>query len=399
MRLLFSILLGPLLIYPLRSSAADAPTPPVVSTGTAVSTDTAMGLPLSMDKGPWVLGEILLLSPKGLISDRSLRDRVRGRRDMLYTRSDIESDIGNLKRELSVESARAEIFAIPETQVQPEFYSIAASSHQVRLVFHIIRKKSSVAAPAAKGPSKIPPAAVSGVILTPTAYRGAGKYSSPGLGLDFNAAYFIGRLYGKNTFSNSINKTNYIDRLGVWILSTDGKMQVQSETKWRPALSVGVQGALLFRDSPQPNINTPTVSVKVSQKSTRVLSDAFIVVSKKIFGVRSSAGVLQGNMGDMIGHMSEFLTPEGLEFFAGRPGDHARSRTVPYMSLLYLPKPEYPLGVEMMKFNGAALNPILFNFKIGYFLKLNFDISYLKYDGGYDVLGTLQFRYNHFPRR
>ena len=32
-------------------------------------------------------------------------------------------------------------------------------------------------------------------------------------------------------------------------------------------------------------------------------------------------------------------------------------------------------------------------------IKLNFDIAYLKYQGGYDVLGVLQFRYNHFPRQ
>ena len=52
-----------------------------------------------------------------------------------------------------------------------------------------------------------------------------------------------------------------------------------------------------------------------------------------------------------------------------------------------------------MKFNGAPMNPWLINFKIGYFVKLNFDIAYLKYQGGYDVLGVLQFRYNYFPQR
>lgn len=101
----------------------------------------------------------------------------------------------------------------------------------------------------------------------------------------------------------------------------------------------------------------------------------------------------------MVGHMSEFLSPEGLEFFANKPGSRAISRTVPFVSVLYLPKPNIPLALEVMKFNGAPLHPILFNLKIGYFLKLNFDISVLKFDGGYDILGTLQFRYNHFPKR
>jgi hypothetical protein len=74
------------------------------------------------------------------------------------------------------------------------------------------------------------------------------------------------------------------------------------------------------------------------------------------------------------------------------------SRTVSFASILYLRKPDYPIGVEFMKFNGANGNSILINFKIGRFLKLNFDVAVLKYTGGYDILGLFQFRYNHFPR-
>ena len=29
----------------------------------------------------------------------------------------------------------------------------------------------------------------------------------------------------------------------------------------------------------------------------------------------------------------------------------------------------------------------------------NFDLAVLKYQGGYDVLGLFQFRYNHFPKK
>ena len=57
-------------------------------------------------------------------------------------------------------------------------------------------------------------AALSGIVLMPTAYRGRGK-NSIGLGLDFNAAYYIGRLYGKNKYEWTIDKKNYLDRVGV----------------------------------------------------------------------------------------------------------------------------------------------------------------------------------------
>ena len=52
-----------------------------------------------------------------------------------------------------------------------------------------------------------------------------------------------------------------------------------------------------------------------------------------------------------------------------------------------------------MKFNGAAAAPYMLNFKIGRFLKLNFDVAYLKFRNGYELLGLFQFRYNHFPSR
>ena len=89
---------------------------------------------------------------------------------------------------------------------------------------------TSSARPAKAGPSK--PASyeegkvpLSGIVLMPTAYRGRGR-NSIGLGLDFNAAYYIGRLYGKNTYSWTTEKKNYLDRVGVWLLSADSKMQV-----------------------------------------------------------------------------------------------------------------------------------------------------------------------------
>jgi hypothetical protein len=37
--------------------------------------------------------------------------------------------------------------------------------------------------------------------------------------------------------------------------------------------------------------------------------------------------------------------------------------------------------------------------KLGRFLHLNFDLAYLKFDGGYELLGLFQFRYNQFPSR
>ena len=145
---------------------------------------------------------------------------------------------------------------------------------------------STAAAPAKPGPSR--PAAydtgnvpLSGIVLMPTAYRGRGR-NTVGLGLDFNAAYYIGRLYGKNNYAWTVEKKNYLDRVGLWLLSADSKMQVQTEGKWRPAMAAGVQGILKFRDGAQPTLNQPTVSTKIDSKNTDSYANAYVALTKRL---------------------------------------------------------------------------------------------------------------------
>ncbi len=378
------------------------PVPPPVSPLGGAAAHPGLGNVVDLSRGgPWVIGEVLFFSNGTLSTDYSLRDRVRATRGGLYTRNDIFSDVDGLMGTQKFVSVTPSLFEIPNTPIPPELAGIAVSTSQVRLVFDVVPK---VVAPSTAPVARpFPPAALSGVILTPTAYRGLAVNNAPGLGLDFNAVYVIGRLYGKNSYQSAPAKTNYIDRVGVWLLGADGKMQIQSEGTIRPAMAVGAQGTFMFRDSPQPNVNpgnTPTVTANASVKSTQVLSDAYFVASKKLGPVRASAGVMQGSLGRSVMQFSDLLSPDALHYYAGNSGfpqDYAR--TMPFVSLLTLPKPQYPLAVEIIRFNGAPSSPILFNFKIGYFLHLNFDVGYLKFQRGWDLLGLLQFRFNEFPRR
>jgi hypothetical protein len=382
----------------LLAPRAQAQTPVQPSTTTAVQ---IVGVSVSLDRGPWVLGEVLILSGGVPATDYTWRDRVRAVRGALYTKADVLADVDSLKALGRFSRVEPALYEIPNSPIPGTFTGIAVSTNVVRLIYNVYEIAAPSVAASTAPARPLPPAALSGVSLTPTAWRGAGKYNTPGLGLDINATYFIGRLYGKNNFDNSPDKTNYIDRIGVWLLTTDGKMQIQSEGTIRPAAAVGGEATFLFRDSPPPKVNdpNPTVTVNSSQESTRTLTDAYFVMSKKLGPVRTSLGVKQGDGGDFVGQISEFLTPDGLRVFAGHPQQETHSQTVPFASFMLLPKPQYPLAVEIMKFNGAPLNPILINFKIGYFIHTNFDIAILKFQGGYDILGVLQFRYNHFPRR
>jgi hypothetical protein len=237
---------------------------------------------------------------------------------------------------------------------------------------------------------------LSGIVLMPTAYRGRGK-NTIGLGLDINAAYFIGRLYGKNRYEWTVDKTNYLDRVGLWMLMADAKMLIQTEGKLRLAVAAGAQGVMLFRDSPQPTLTQPGASVKVDSKNTVTYTNAYLVLTKRPHPkVILSGGYSDGDLPKLLYRLSEFLSNEALEL------NGIKAFTVPsgmlFGGFVWLPRPDSPIGLEVMLPQGAPQNPRLFNLHLGSLLKLNFEISYLAYKGGWDALGMFHFRYGYFPR-
>ncbi len=375
---------------------------PVVASSAPVTAPLPgnLGAPVAIAQGgPWVVGEVLFFQSGALSPDYTLPGKVRAAKGALYTKSDVQSDVGSLMATGRFSRVDPSLFAIPSAPVPPEYATIATSTSEVRVVFNLTPKTVAVSTV----PKIVLPTPVSGMMLTPTAYRGTARTNQPGLGLDFNALYIIGRLYGRNNYTNAPDHTNYLDRVGLWLLSADGKMEIQSESRLRPAMAVGTQGTLMFRDSPQPTVapgSGPSVTANVSEKSTRLLTDAYFVASKKFGPVRSSAGMMFGDFGDAIVQFSEFLQPNEIAVYKNGNGIPVNviSRSMPFVSVLAVPHPNAPLGLEVIQFNGAAEHPLLFDLKAGYFLHMNFDLGLLKFDGGYDLLGVLQFRFNEFPR-
>lgn len=247
----------------------------------------------------------------------------------------------------------------------------------------------------AKPQKKMEPVLLSGMVLMPTAYRSTGR-NSIGLNLDINAAYYIGRLYGKNSYTWTTNKKNYLDRIGLWVLSADAKMTVQTEQDWRPALAAGALGMFTVRDSGQPKLDNPTVQVNVN--STDKLASAYVVASKKwtdkfIF----TLGYMEGSVPDIMPQLSEYLTAAAMTL-NGHDGQQCTSRSMAFGGIIWLPRPDRPITLEIMAPQGAPGSPKLFNLHLGSLLHMNFEVSYLNFDGGWDLLGMFQFRYNYFPR-
>lgn len=241
--------------------------------------------------------------------------------------------------------------------------------------------------------SRVP---LSGIVLTPTAYRGRGD-NSIGLGLDFNAAYYIGRLYGKNKFDWTLQKTNYIDRVGVWLLQADAKMLIQSEGKLRPAMSAGAHGIFQLRDASQPSLNQPGVSINVDSKNTNSFASAYLALSKRPHPrLILNLGYSDGDSAKIIYELSEYLSKEAMKL-NGYNNPEIPSGVF-FGGFIWLLKPNYPVGVEVMIPQGAPQKPKLINIHLGALLKLNFELSYLMFEGGWDLLGMFQFRYSYFPK-
>lgn len=239
----------------------------------------------------------------------------------------------------------------------------------------------------------IPP--LSGVVLTPTAYDSKGADELRPV-LDINLAYYIGRIYGKNTYDWTTEGKKYLDRIGLWILGADGKLILQTETKWRPAMASGVQGAFIFRDSSEPQLDEDDADTAVDTDKSDTIASAFIVFTKKIKEkFILNAGYSYGTYGNFLPQLSEFLTPEALAM-SGKTGN-AKSTGFIFGGLIFLLKADYPLSAEILIPQNAALNPKLINFRFGKIARMSFQLSYLFYEGGWDLLGCIQFRLNVLP--
>ncbi|MGC9069752.1 MAG: hypothetical protein ACP5IO_00370 [Elusimicrobiales bacterium] len=237
---------------------------------------------------------------------------------------------------------------------------------------------------------------VSGLVITPTAYRTYGL-NEIGSSLDINAAYYIGRLYGKNTFNWTVDKKNYLDKIGLWYLEMDGKLLIQKERKYIPAFASGAKASFLFRDSPQPNLSSPSASFKVDSKNTQDNLSLYFVISKYITkNYVLSAGYSEGDFSKTVYMLSEFLSERSSDLTYSKPRRITHSTL--FFNTFLIIKDKNIIGFEVIIPQGSTFSPKLINLQLANFLKLNFQLSYLTYKAGNEILGMFNFRYPFYPR-
>ncbi len=242
------------------------------------------------------------------------------------------------------------------------------------------------------------PASLSGVVLTPTAYRGTGRQVL-GLNLDFVGAYYIGRIYGKNDLQWTIDKKNYVDRIGQWFFMVDGKMQIQTEGPVRPAVASGVIGSYVFRDGAAAAVGSISGATTIKPAATQSLAGTYLVATKRVLRtVVLSGGIMDGDIASQPYLLSDFISSPQALLLSGHPGQTPHANSMLFGSLLWTSDPTSPFGIEFMKPTGAPLKPVLINVRLGHFRFATFELAYLGFQGGWDLLGNITFRYTQFPR-
>jgi hypothetical protein len=239
------------------------------------------------------------------------------------------------------------------------------------------------------------PVPITQIVLMPTAYR-TPKKDDIGVELEMDLTYFFTQIYGKNTLSWTNDKKDSLTRIGIWNLSLNGKMTVQSESTWRPAIAVGAQGMLTFRDSKKPTLDTQTE--EIDQDVVNLFGGVFVSASKRFSDKYiTNLGFMYGSTVDRIFLLSKYLSDESITL-SGHPNQSAKARSMFYGGATWLITPNYPVGVEFMIPQGAPMKPRLINFNLGRVFNFNFGVSYLTFDGGWDTLAFVQFRQSIFPK-
>ncbi|MBI2071025.1 MAG: hypothetical protein HYT79_10555 [Elusimicrobia bacterium] len=240
-------------------------------------------------------------------------------------------------------------------------------------------------------PMQPPP---SGLMLTPAAYRRIPLYDSDAsasskllpVNVDILASYYIGRLYSYNRLEElTSTRRSLFSRIGVMFWQVDAKVILEREGPLLPELAVGMESSMMLNNAPAPSVSAaPGVTLTTKEKN-RTFNGLFLVASKNFGWFNPSLGWVQGDSPSKLIYLSEFLTRDSdakSGYFGG--------------VVLKLGR-RFALKGELIRPVGVKAAPYLINLQVGQALHANFDLAYLAYERGYEVMAHINFRYTFYP--
>ncbi|MBI4667648.1 MAG: hypothetical protein HY747_00435 [Elusimicrobia bacterium] len=235
-----------------------------------------------------------------------------------------------------------------------------------------------------------------GIMIVPSAYRKVPIYDTPTgetgkllpMNIDITTIYFIGRIYSYNRLEELTNQRSVLfTRLGVWFLQLDGKMILEKESRFFPQLAAGAEGAYLLRDSKAPGIQNPTFAFNFQKENSRSFTGIFAVASKQIGRLQATAGWISGSSPAKLIYLTEFL-----------PSAQQPSQGI-FGGISFQVSRRFNFQAEAVRALGTTEKPMLLNIKMGSAAHTNFDVGYLRYNRGFEILGHFSFRYTLYPFR
>lgn len=235
---------------------------------------------------------------------------------------------------------------------------------------------------------------LTGVMLTPSAYRRIPLYESQvsqtrdllPINWDWVMSYYIGRLYGYNQLEElASSRKNLFSRVGVSFLQTDLKFILERERKYFPQLAFGLEATQMIRDTSPPDVSNPSAEFLVKKGNQRSFGGLFLAASKEIGWFRSTIGWMQGTSPSKVIYLTELL-PKASESDSGV-----------FFNVSAAANKRFGIQWELLKPLRAKNSPWLINAQLGRLLHANFDVAYLHYEKGYEILAHLNFRLTVYP--
>lgn len=225
----------------------------------------------------------------------------------------------------------------------------------------------------------------SGQVLTSTPFRNLDPRR--GLNIDFLLAYYIGRLYGENLYGGKMI-ADIISPINFLLFSSDIKLVLETERDWPISWAAGYKYTFLFASKKLAPGQSASLSFQLGQE-TGSFGSAYAVIGKSFLQTSVSAGFIQGEDPRILQFLSEYLYNRL---------DWKLTTTSAYFSIDTRIIPTIRLKIEAVHPLDNPLDPWLIHTNLGQILKTNFDIAFIKYIDGYDIIGGFWYRFTLIPR-